>query len=112
MCYLFNETVWNSLGIAFLRYCTLLNATWCVNSVAHFYGTRPYKPNIPPAENTFVSAIAGGEGYHNYHHSYPKDYATSEYGILKQWNPSKLFIDCFAMIGWVYDRRIQVKVPE
>jgi len=112
MCYLFNETVWNSLGIAFLRYCTLLNATWCVNSVAHFYGARPYKPNIPPAENTFVSVIAGGEGYHNYHHSYPKDYATSEYGILKQWNPSKLFIDCFAMIGWVWDRRIQVKVPE
>jgi len=103
--YSFGETPWNSICISFLRYCTLLNATWCVNSVAHFYGTRPYKLNIPPAENTFVSTIAGGEGYHNYHHTFPKDYAASEYGILKQWNPSKLFIDCFAAVGWARNRR-------
>nr|QBK85419.1 MAG: fatty acid desaturase [Marseillevirus LCMAC101] len=105
MCYTFDERLFITLSISFLRYCALLNAGWCVNSVAHFLGTRPYRPNIPPAENAFVSAITAGEGWHNYHHTYPRDYSTSEFGALGQYNPSKLFIDCFAAIGWVWDRK-------
>ncbi|ETV90559.1 hypothetical protein H310_14684 [Aphanomyces invadans] len=44
-----------------------------------------------------------GEGWHNYHHRYPTDYATSEFGMLYQWNPSKVFIDIMAAIGQAYD---------
>ena len=76
-----------------LRYVICLHATWSVNSVAHSFGNRPYNKNIPPCESKFTSIVACGEGWHNFHHVYPYDYAASEYGILNQWNPTKLWID-------------------
>ena len=46
-----------------------------------------------------------GEGWHNWHHKYPYDYATSEHGIFSQYNPTKLFIDTGAMLGVIWDRK-------
>lgn len=85
------------------RHVFVLHMTWCVNSVAHLWGDRPYA-DIHPAENIFVSIGAIGEGWHNYHHKYPSDYATSEFGITSGvWNPTKLFIDVCAYFGWAWD---------
>nr|CCA17242.1 acylCoA desaturase 1 putative [Albugo laibachii Nc14] len=89
---------------AVFRHVWVLHMTWCVNSVAHFFGYRPYNENSRARENVFVSICAIGEGYHNYHHKYPFDYATSEGGIFfGQWNPTKCFIDFCALMGWAYD---------
>ena len=100
------EMFWNALFVAGApRYCIVLHFTWCVNSLAHFYGGKPYDENIWPAENLFVSIGAIGEGWHNWHHKYPFDYAASEFGISKQFNPSKAWIDFFAMIGQVTNRK-------
>lgn len=86
------------------RHVWVLHMTWCVNSVAHFWGTRPYAPDINPAENWFVSLCAIGEGWHNYHHAFPSDYATGEFGVLSgQWNPTTLFIDACTAMGWAWD---------
>jgi len=87
----------------FLRYAFTLHCTWCVNSFAHLHGDRPYDKSINPAENLMVSILAMGEGWHNYHHTYPRDYSTSEFGISKQWNPTRLFIDCCAKFGLAYN---------
>ena len=87
----------------FLKYVWTLHCTWCVNSVAHLYGYRPYDPEISPSESAFTSFLAMGEGWHNFHHSFPRDYATSEFGIFNQYNPTKLFIDACAMVGLAYD---------
>jgi len=87
----------------FLRCAFTLHCTWCVNSFAHLHGDKPYDPSINPAENLMVSILAMGEGWHNYHHTYPRDYATSEFGISKQWNPTKLFIDFCAKFGLSYN---------
>ena len=89
-----NEHFWNALWITgFLRYVIVLHCTWMVNSAAHIYGDHPYDKNIKPAENPIVSFLAIGEGWHNWHHKYPYDYSTSEFGITSQFNPTKLFID-------------------
>lgn len=41
--YCWGETWSNSWFVATLfRYCWTLNITWLVNSVAHFYGSKPY----------------------------------------------------------------------
>ena len=41
--YGWNESLWNSFFVAYcLRYVMVLNLTWCVNSVAHTFGTKPY----------------------------------------------------------------------
>merc|ERR1711862_751157 len=47
----------------------------------------------------------GGEGWHNWHHKYPFDYAASEFGVSSQFNPSKLFIDMLASVGLVWGRK-------
>lgn len=85
------------------RHVWVLNMTWCVNSVAHLWGDKPYA-DINPSENFFVSLGAMGEGWHNFHHKYPSDYATGEFGMTSgQWNPTKLFIDLCAKFHFASD---------
>ncbi|XP_054773899.2 stearoyl-CoA desaturase 5-like isoform X1 [Lytechinus pictus] len=87
-----------------LRYCLNLNATWLVNSAAHMWGQHPYDYTIHPAENPIVTTLALGEGWHNYHHVFPNDYRTGEFG----WriNPTSIFIDVMAWFGQVTDRKL------
>lgn len=94
------------------RWIITLHATWTVNSVAHLWGERPYNPNINPSENLFTSLVAVGEGWHNWHHVYPFDYAASEGGILTNYNPSKCLIDIAAYFGFVWDRKRATKFWE
>jgi hypothetical protein len=39
------------------------------------------------------------------HHTFAHDYATSEMGALSQFNPTKVFIDFFALFGLAYGRK-------
>ncbi|WP_227254708.1 acyl-CoA desaturase [Frigoriglobus tundricola] len=47
------------------------HATWCVNSVCHLWGKKPYNANDESRNNLFVGIIALGEGWHNNHHAFP-----------------------------------------
>ena len=115
MCFVFpsiiasygwNESIWVSYLVAgVLRYVFILHSTWLVNSAAHLWGSHPYDPTINPAENRFVAVISGGEGWHNWHHTYPYDYAASELGSDSHYNPTKMFIDVCAFFGLVKDRK-------
>lgn len=101
--YLCGDSLWISFHIGVIcRYVLLLHYTWFVNSLAHLCGNRPYDRNINPRENWFVSIVALGEGWHNYHHTFPNDYKTAELGggCL---NITALFIELMAKIGWAYD---------
>ena len=49
--------------------------------------------------------LAIGEGWHNWHHKYPFDYAASELGVSSQFNPTKLAIDLAAALGMVSGRK-------
>lgn len=91
------------LFLAFFRYVYSLHMTWLVNSAAHLWGKKPYDKTMNPAENLLVAILALGEGFHNYHHTFPYDYATSEWGPT--WNITTCFIDFCAGIGLVYDRK-------
>lgn len=96
------HSAWHSyLYFGVLRWVLLLHSTWCVNSVSHMFGMRPYK-EIPPSENLFTSVIAMGEGWHNFHHTYPYDYRASEVG---RWNPTTAWIDALAALGLVWNRK-------
>lgn len=50
----------------------------------------------------FVSVATCGDGWHNYHHTFPWDYKNAELLDYKL-NLSTLFIDLFAVIGCAYD---------
>ncbi|MEE6488355.1 hypothetical protein FKM82_015210 [Ascaphus truei] len=100
-CYFWGETFLNSFYISILRYTLVLNASWLVNSAAHMYGNRPYDTNINPRENWFVALGAVGEGFHNYHHTFPFDYATSEFGV--RYNLTTCFINLMCFLGLASD---------
>lgn len=88
------------------RWIINLHCTWCVNSVAHQYGYRPYDKNSPTTESWFTNIVSIGEGSHNWHHKYPYDYAASEFDMFKTgkvFNPSKTFIDIMYYCGQAYD---------
>ncbi|CAH3190119.1 unnamed protein product [Porites evermanni] len=100
--YLWNESLYNGFFIAFaLRYTFTLNCAWCVNSFAHMWGTRPYDKSIASAESMTAIITSSGEGFHNFHHSFPQDYATSEYPSLL--NFTKMLIDVWRLLGLAYD---------
>lgn len=99
--YCWGETwYWAFMGLGVVRYIFTLNFTWLVNSAAHLYGNKPYDTRINPRENLTVSIVAMGEGWHNYHHTFPWDYKAAELGRL---NTTLFWLDQFARIGWAYD---------
>lgn len=106
--YFWGESFQNAYFISsILRYALVLNASWLVNSAAHMYGNRPYDKSINPRENRFVALGAVGEGFHNYHHTFPFDYATSEFG--RSFNLTTSFIDLMCYFGLATDCK---KVPK
>jgi stearoyl-CoA desaturase (Delta-9 desaturase) len=103
--YCWGETWWNGfLFPGVVRWIYSQHFTFLVNSAAHLYGDHPYDVMSYPAENPLVSWFALGEGWHNWHHKYPYDYACSEYGFFVQYNPAKMLIDTLAAVGLVWDR--------
>jgi len=84
MCFVFpaqiavkfwGESFWTAFFVAGgLRYVYVLHCTFLVNSAAHLYGDHPYDVMSYPSENPYVSFMAIGEGWHNWHHKYPFDY--------------------------------------
>ncbi|XP_054736876.1 acyl-CoA Delta-9 desaturase [Anastrepha obliqua] len=104
-CYFWKENWWISFWINFnLRFTCTLNAAFFVNSVAHMWGRKPYDKNISSVESRFVAFLALGEGWHNYHHVFPWDYKTGEFGSYKL-NVTTAFIDFCAKIGWATGRK-------
>jgi stearoyl-CoA desaturase (delta-9 desaturase) len=99
--YFWGESAWAAYFIAIFRLILALNITWLVNSAAHTWGNKPYDKFINPSENFFVTFGAIGEGFHNYHHTFPHDYSTSEFGW--RFNLTTFFIDTMKKIGWAYD---------
>lgn len=124
MGYYYANDAWRGfLYLANLRWILALHATWFINSVSHIgsiagypMGSRPYSPMCEARDNILTSIFAGGEGWHAYHHAYAWSYMACEQDSLFGWNdPSgvtwrfntgRFFIDLFAALGGVSNRKI------
>ncbi len=87
-----------------VRLVALHHMTWFINSWAHLGGRRPYNPATSANDNWFLAFLTFGEGFHNYHHSFPVDYRN---GISPfAWDPSKWLIAAlsFARVAWGLER--------
>lgn len=92
------ESWWNAFFVTYAwRLVNTLHGTWFVNSAGHMFGDKPYNGDIKPVENWMVSFGSAGEGYHNYHHTFPFDYATSEGSYMH--NVTKRVIEGFELLG-------------
>jgi len=66
------------------------HSTFCINSFAHWAGDRLYSNEVSARGNLLLAVLTNGEGYHNFHHEFPKDYRNGH-----QWfdyDPSKWVI--------------------
>ena len=88
---------WGGLLVAgFLRVAVMLQATFCINSLAHLVGTPRYDPVVGPRQH-LIALITFGEGYHSFHHRFPFDYRNGP----RWWHydPSKWLVWTLARIG-------------
>uniref|UniRef100_A0A6P7GVW7 Acyl-CoA Delta(11) desaturase-like n=1 Tax=Diabrotica virgifera virgifera TaxID=50390 RepID=A0A6P7GVW7_DIAVI len=58
--------------------------------------------SINPVENATLSFLGLGEGWHNYHHTFPWDYKAAELGNYRA-NLTTGFLDLMAYLGQAYD---------
>ena len=71
--------VWNDWagGIVYagiLRVFFVQQATFCINSMAHWIGEQPFDDRNSPRDHVLTAFATLGEGYHNFHHEFPSDY--------------------------------------
>jgi stearoyl-CoA desaturase (Delta-9 desaturase) len=66
---------WGGLVYAgVMRACFVQQATFCVNSLAHWIGEQPFDDRRTPRDHYITAFVTLGEGYHNFHHEFPSDY--------------------------------------
>jgi stearoyl-CoA desaturase (Delta-9 desaturase) len=83
------------------------HGTFFINSLCHMVGSRPYSQEHSARDSPIMAVLAFGEGYHNYHHSFPFDYRN---GVkVWQFDPAKWMIWTFSRVGLVRDLR---RAPE
>ncbi|XP_038219537.1 (11Z)-hexadec-11-enoyl-CoA conjugase-like [Zerene cesonia] len=97
------ETFSAAIVVTMIRFMLILHGTWSVNSFAHLYGARPYNKNIKATNNHGVSLITLGEGAHNFHHTFPWDYKSTENTLFSF---TTIILNVFAWLGLVYDAKV------
>jgi len=84
-------------GVA--RVVILQHCTFCINSLCHYLGTRPYSSRCTARDSWLMAIVTLGEGYHNYHHEFQHDYRNG----VKPWqiDPTKWIIWVLSKLGLV-----------
>jgi stearoyl-CoA desaturase (delta-9 desaturase) len=92
-------------GVA--RTTMVQHGTFCINSLCHMIGTRPYSTECSARDSWIAAIFTMGEGYHNYHHEFQWDYRNG----VKPWqlDPSKWIIWFCSKIGMASDLK---RVPK
>jgi len=86
-----------------LRIVCVQHSTFCINSVCHSLGNRPYSTRCSARDSGLVALVTFGEGYHNFHHEFQHDYRN---GVkFWQFDPTKWSIWTLSKLGLVTDLR-------
>lgn len=92
---------WGGLVYAgLLRLVGVHHATFCVNSLAHWIGDRPFDDQRTPRDHFITALVTLGEGYHNFHHEFPNDYRNAI--KFYQYDPTKWLIKAASLFGLVF----------
>lgn len=90
-----------------LRVVVSHHGTFFINSLCHMVGRQPYSREHSARDSPVMAVLAFGEGYHNYHHSFPFDYRN---GVkVWQFDPAKWMIWTLSRLGLARDLR---RAPE
>ncbi|HTJ47629.1 MAG TPA: fatty acid desaturase [Kofleriaceae bacterium] len=81
------------------------HATWCINSLCHLVGTRPFRTGDRSTNNAWLALPTLGGSWHNNHHAFPT--TASNQLAWYQLDPCYWIIRVFARCG----AATNVKVP-
>jgi stearoyl-CoA desaturase (delta-9 desaturase) len=74
-----NGFLWGGM----VRMFAMNQASWCVGSLCHLYGSRPFRTHDNSANNWPVALFTFGEGLQNNHHAFP----SSAHHAVKWYEP-------------------------
>jgi stearoyl-CoA desaturase (delta-9 desaturase) len=99
--YFFGDYLAAFLIVGFLRMAMIHHSTFFINSFAHMFGRSTHTEEHTAKDSFICSLLALGEGYHNYHHTFPNDYRNG----IKSYNfdPTKWIIWTFSKVGMTWD---------
>ena len=101
------DVIGTLLLVGLLRLVVNHHVTFFINSLAHYWGSRPYTDGNSARDNGFLALLTYGEGYHNFHHIFQSDYRN---GVRwYQWDPTKWLIAACARLGLARNLK---RVPE
>jgi stearoyl-CoA desaturase (delta-9 desaturase) len=85
--------LWGGLvRVVLAHHCTFL-----INSAGHYIGHQRYSSRNSSRDSPLLALLTLGEGYHNFHHTFPRDYRN---GIRwYHWDPTKWWIAGLAAVG-------------
>ena len=89
--------LWGGLVRIFLMH----HATWSVNSVCHFFGSRRFETDDQSTNVFWLALPTLGEAWHHNHHAFPR---SARHGL--RWyelDPSGWLIQIFAKLGLAWD---------
>lgn len=84
-----------------LRLSAVHQATFSVNSLAHWLGETPFEDRHTPRDHYITAFFTFGEGYHNFHHTFPSDYRNALEWY--QFDPTKWLIRFWKYVGLAHD---------
>ena len=86
-----------------LRVVCVQHCTFCINSLCHTIGNRPYSSKCTARDSWLMALVTFGEGYHNYHHEFQHDYRNG----VKPWHfdPTKWLIWILSKVKLTADLR-------
>jgi stearoyl-CoA desaturase (delta-9 desaturase) len=94
---LWGDPIGALLVAGFLRLVVQWHATFFVNSLAHCVGHQPYSSRTTARDSFWVALLTLGEGYHNFHHSFPTDYRN---GVRwHHFDPTKWLVWSLSRVG-------------
>lgn len=95
--WLFNDYLASFVFLCAVRVFLVHHLTGFINSWAHWWGDRPYSIEHTAVNSYILCFFTGGEGYHNYHHTFGSDYRN---GIKwYHFDPTKWIIWSMAKLG-------------
>jgi stearoyl-CoA desaturase (delta-9 desaturase) len=89
--------LWGGAARIFLMH----HATFSINSVCHFFGTRSYNTPDESRNVAWLAIPTWGEAWHNNHHAFPTSYRHG----LERWqlDPSAAIIRTLEVLGLAWD---------
>ncbi|MFM9907174.1 MAG: acyl-CoA desaturase, partial [Nitrospiraceae bacterium] len=85
------------------RMFMVLNSTFTINSLCHMIGTQPHSTQDSSRDSWLISFVSFGEGYHNFHHTYARDFRNGPKWY--NFDPSKWIIYTLWLFGVAYNLR-------